>query len=293
MASLQTPKIVLLGLPSTGKTSFLAALRHYIEVDTPNKKLIQYDYSENDEYLTKIYFDWLGCALPTRTPANAKTYRNIKLFLQHIETEEKLILDVPDIAGETFNQQWESRSWTKLYMSEIEQADGLILFIHSQDVRTPVFLHDIYALTEGEEEDYISKLEPWSPRKAPTQVVLVELLQFHLEHFHRKPMPVAIVISAWEKLLSGGTGITPERWLERNLPLLSQFLIANQEKLQTNVYGVSAQGGDFANTEERTKLQHLDDAAERIKVQVGTEHSNDISAPIQWLLNTWQSPSTQ
>lgn len=295
MASLQTPKIVLLGLPSTGKTSFLAALRHYIEVDTPNKKLTQYDYAENDEYLTKIYFDWLGCALPTRTSANARTYRNIKLFLQHIDTEEKLILDVPDIAGETFNQQWESRSWTKLYMSEIEQADGLILFIHSQDVRPPVFLHDIYALTEGEEDekDYIGKLEPWSLGKAPTQVILVELLQFHLEHFRRKPMPVAIVVSAWETLLKGGTGITPEHWLTKNLPLLSQFLIANQEKLQTNIYGVSAQGGDFANPEERTKLQHLDDAAERIKVQVGTEHNNDISAPIQWLLNTWQSPLAQ
>lgn len=295
MDALQTPKIVLIGLPSTGKTSFLAALRHYIEVDIPDKKLTQYQYSQNDEYLTKIYLDWLGCVRPNRTLLYDKYNRDIKLFLQHVVSKEKLILNVPDMAGETFKQQWESRSWTKPYSIEVEQADGLILFAHSQNIKTPILLQDIYAATEGEEEEevYMGNLEPWSREKAPTQVILVELLQFHLAHFSRTPMPVALVISAWEKVLEGGHKITPASWLEINMPLLSQFLTANREKLQTNIYGVSAQGGDFADPEERTKLQHLDDAAHRIKVQVGSEHSNDISAPIQWLLSTWQSPSAQ
>jgi hypothetical protein len=75
--------------------------------------------------------------------------------------------------------------------------------------------------------------------------------------------------------------------------MLSQFLKANHEKLLTNIYGISAQGGDFEDDDERAALQKLREPTERIRVQVGSEQSKDISAPIQWLLETWQNTLVQ
>jgi len=293
MNSSQTPKILLVGLPSTGKTSFLAALRHYIGAPIPNKKLKQYQLSTNDEYLHKIYLDWLGCKQPTRTSSNDGHKVDIELFLKHTDSEEKLILNVPDVAGETFMQQWELRIWTERYLRQVKESDGLIIFIRPDTLVNLTLLHKIYDLTDAEDSGSDdSTIEPWSPRKATTQVILIELIQFHLSHFTRSPMPIALVISAWEK--EEERKLTPAQWLEKDMPLLSQFLLANQEKLTNNIYGISAQGGDFEEPEERDRLQELSEEADRIKVQVGSEKpSNDITEPIQWLLSTWKNQVTQ
>lgn len=291
MNNSQTPQILLVGLPASGKTSFLAALWLYLKSDLPDKKLTQYQLSPDNAYLRRISNDWLNCKQPDRTSSDQNNI-NIALFLKNVSSEEKFILNVPDVAGETFKHQWELRSWTKHYFTEVKKAAGLIFFIHSQKVVSLDLLQDGYeAPQEQEEQDSNSSTEAWSPEGTTTQVILVELLQFHLEHFTRTPMPVAFVLSAWEKELEEEDGFEPAKWLEFNMPLLSQFLKANQERLQTTIYGISAQGGDFENVSKCTELRKLRQPAERIKVQVGAEHSNDISAPIQWLLSTWQSPS--
>lgn len=293
MNPLQTPQILLVGLPSTGKTSFLAALWHYIGAYIPNKKLKQYQFSTDDEYLNKIYHDWLNCKQPARTSSNDKSNTDIELFLEHTISGERLILNVPDVAGETFKQQWELRTWNKQYLKQVKNAAGLILFIHPLKLTTLTLLHKIYKLTDGEHSDSDnSTTEPWSPDKSTTQVMLVGLIQFHLLHFTRTPMPLALVISAWEKELE--SKLTPAKWLETNMPLLSQFLLANQERLDVNIYGISAQGGDFEEPEECDRLQNLSEEADRIKVQVDSEEpSNDITEPIQWLLSTWKNQATQ
>ena len=289
----QGPQILLIGLPETGKTSFLAALWHFLKSPKiPNRKLIQYKRSPNDKYLSDIYKDWLSCKRPIRTALADQKTTDIELFLQHKSTGEKFVMNVPDVAGETFRDQWEQRIWMNTYLEEVKKAVGFIFFIHSQkNIITLKLLQDGYGLPpEGvTSEDSIK----WSPKDTATQVVLIELLRFHLEHFMRTPMPVAFVLSAWEKELDEEFAIEPAEWLESTMPMLSQFLRAHHEKLQIKTYGISAQGGDFEDGDKRAALQKLHEPADRIKVQVGAEQSNDISAPIQWLLETWQNSSVQ
>jgi hypothetical protein len=288
----QAPQILLVGLAETGKTSFLAALWHYLKsTKIKNKKLTQYQSSPNDAYLQKIHHAWLSFEKPVRTALAEQKNKNIELFLQHSDTGEKFVLNVPDVAGETFRDQWEDRGWMNTYTEEVKKATGFIFFIHSQKMQRLNLLQDSYG-AQPEQADSESSIK-WSPKDAATQLVIVELLQFHMEYFTRTPMPVVFVLSAWEKELDEEFNVGPADWLEMQMPMLSQFLKAHHEQLQTNIYGISAQGGDFEVDDERTALQKLREPAERIRVQVGTEQSKDISAPIQWLLETWQNSPVQ
>lgn len=126
-------------------------------------------------------------------------------------------------------------------------------------------------------------IEPWSIEKLPTQVALVELLQFALENVARK-MRMAVVISAWDLVEKASFTGTPHEYLKRELPLLRQFLDSNDDRLEHTVFGVSAQGGDITVEEQKNALLGFDDALKRIKVLHGSESSRDITRPIAWLL---------
>jgi hypothetical protein len=87
------------------------------------------------------------------------------------------------------------------------------------------------------------ELREWSYDFAPTQIKLVELLQFVLSiRKTATPVPIAVVVSAWD-LIKGPT--LPISWIESHLPLLSQFLTSNADAIPSRVYGVSALGGDL------------------------------------------------
>ena len=66
------------------------------------------------------------------------------------------------------------------------------------------------------------------------------------------------------------------------LPLLEQFLKANNDHIQYKIFGVSAQGGDLIVNKGSllTKINPTD----RIIVKDEKEVSNDLSSPILWLL---------
>ena len=122
--------------------------------------------------------------------------------------------------------------------------------------------------------------EPWSPALTPTQVKLVEILQFlRVRAFLNRPLPLALIVSAWDLIQNGEV---PSLWFKKRLPLLSQFLEANAETTPFTVFGISAQGGELARAND---LQKHTRASDRIVVtaqQATTAH--DITAPLKWLL---------
>ena len=74
-----------------------------------------------------------------------------------------------------------------------------------------------------------------------------------------------------------GVGTTPEEWCRRLLPLLNQYLAANDDRFATAFFGVSAQGGDYSNAAELRKAHHR--ASDRIRVVSGDEILHDITGP--------------
>jgi len=303
-----TQQLLLVGLPSTGKTSFLAGVIHYIESSKNAKKFKQYKESANTEYLSKIVKSWLRCEEPERMSSSAGAVKpHIELFLEETEKSKKIVLEIPDIAGEAFESQFIHRTLDIDYVEKLKNTTSLMLFINPTKIESHMLINDINLLAcelelDSRDEKNIlpgkikinnsgspqleDEIVSFSSEKCPTQLILFDLLQNELDLIPVRPVLLSIVISAWDKVPQiAENNVTPEDWIQIHMPLFHQYLMANPEIITHKVFGVSAQGGDFKNKDEVERLTAMDDACLRIKVQEGESIHNNICAPIEWLLN--------
>lgn len=281
--------LLFVGLPGSGKTTFLAALWHVLDDRSSETSLKLKGLSVDRTYLHQIAADWQACSQVQRTKLDPEELVVLSLVSGASATFD---LTVPDLSGEAFEQQLVERQIAVTHHENIQRATGLVLFVHPRlkegtqltySRQLKAVLDRAPAATAAAEGNTVpSAVEPWSIEKLPTQVKLVELLQFALESATKK-VRVAVVISAWDLVEKTFTG-APQEYLAREMPLLRQFLESNDDLLEHTVFGVSAQGGDITVDEQKTKLLNLDDALKRIKVLHGTEASQDITKPIAWLL---------
>lgn len=270
---------VMVGLPESGKTTYLAALWHVVNRGEAELTL---DHLAGDQsYLNRICDEWRRCTPTVRTSRAAET--RVAMFLRddHGDVTE---LHVPDVSGESYNDFWEHRGWPTRFDELIARMTGVMLFVHAGNLRQPEFLDELSLLTAGEEDEQASKEEDvleWSPALAADQVKLVELMQFIRERA-QKPIPVAIIVSAWD-LVPEVDRANPNHWFARRVPLLAQYLDVQSGWFPRRVWGISAQGGDLEA--KRAELLQVE-PSRRIEVvtDVDTEGLDDLTSPFRWLL---------
>jgi hypothetical protein len=86
---------------------------------------------------------------------------------------------------------------------------------------------------------------------------------------------------AQSSAIRDSTGVSPAELIERNMPLLDQFLKSNMAAFQVKIFGVSAQGlslKDQAAVERASKRN----ASERILIVEEKERGHDITKPLVW-----------
>jgi len=279
-------KQLLLGLPATGKTTFLAAFWHVVESEEVPESLNLVNLEGDREYLNRIRGQWLSFNEVKRTPSGPAETVSMRMLDQNrgIETE----LFISDLAGETFREQWVSRKWDGSFARTARDTEGLLLFVHPNEIIEPTTISDVLSLTAAQDMDDGGETvhkpnEPWHAENAATQVQLVDLLQFCVASLSRnQPLKVAVVVSAWDIVTEQIGEVVPAEWIKQRMPLLAQFLLSNQEDITAEVYGVSAQGGDL--TRDRATLIQKEVASNRIIVQGGSKRSHDITRPLQWLM---------
>lgn len=254
MSERSSHHFLLIGLPSTGKTSFLAALWYMVNQSDTDCALALDKLDGDSRYLNQIRDSWLEYKPVPRNPLDSE--KAVAMLLKVKDSGALVKLNVPDLSGESFRLQWAHRQFTTQYDERLQEAGGAVLFVYPEGMSKP---HRIDTLKELEaamgqagteqdtaEEDAVNP-KPWDIEKAPTQVQLVELLQFILgRDYFRPPFRLAIVVSAWD--LVSGLGKSPEEWVSSELPLLRQFLGCNSEMFTVEFYGVSAQGGRYASS---------------------------------------------
>jgi len=294
-------KLVAVGLPQTGKTTFLAALWHVTESEEIKGSLRLEKISDEAKHLNEIRNEWLSFQQVGRTVLGQE--QSVSLWLKN---EQGAVGEVafPDLSGEAFEQAWTGRHWPTEYDEHIANARGLLLFVHPDTVKEPISIREMQQMVEAaipeeaEADAYeailrdsdrtVEPTEEWNPLMAPTQVQLVELLQFvHQRSKSEFPIRLGIVISAWDIVknkhgdqYSGSAGA--EAWLTDRLPYLVQFMRSNPEFINVRIYGVSAQGGDLSA--DRQALQRFERTAERILIEGPDCARHDISEPIRWCL---------
>jgi hypothetical protein len=280
--------VVAIGLPSSGKTTYLAALWHLIFDHELAKKLNFHSLRSGDaKHLNAITKRWLNAKVQERTFISGS--RLVSMFLKD-QSNSPLLLTFPDIAGETFSHMWEERECDS-NEAEYLRNGGVLLFIHADNIKPPkwVVIETATAKELGIEITDDGSI-PWHPKYAPTQVKIVSLLStLREEPLDTGPRRLAVMLSAWDKVRD--EGLTPAKFIEEKLPLLHQYLRQDADKWEWRAYGVSAQGGDYDKQEDKSinpeakKLLDLDQPSKRIQLVHGNTVSHDLTEPLEWLIS--------
>lgn len=268
----------IIGLPQSGKTTFLAALWHLLsshELET----MLELDLHVGDHrHLDRIVDLWEQCRPVDRTPIGDE--QDVTLYLKDAQGEQ-MTLSFPDLSGESFENQINQRTCNPDYVERCNNNGGLLLFVTVDKATDGIEITDAAALSDKENLAKPKTVKPWSHNMLPQQVSLVELLQFIQKHpFSPKKRKLAVIVSAWD--LVEASGIEPHEWIEREMPLLHQFLSSNPQSFEIKIYGVSAQGGTMQE-ESRKQLLAKHTASERIRCVGGEANIHDLTAPIAWL----------
>jgi double-GTPase-like protein len=279
-------QFVMIGLPASGKTSFLAALWYLVQHKEVEHRLTLERMEGDSKHLNHISSLWASFEVVPRTPIN--TNRTVSMVLNDSVTKKTITLTFPDLSGESFRSQWVERHFTVSYDNFLKESLGGVLFISPLDYRKPVRIASALPLlkemgaagrSNGETDD--SSIA-WDPTKAPTQVQLVELLQFVAEReYFKPPFRLALVISAWDQLK--GVKATPVKWLVDEMPFLSQFLESNRRLFDFNVYGLSAQGGDYED--DVGKLTGMKPSERILVAGDSVTNPHDLTELLTWLMH--------
>ncbi len=279
--------VVALGLPASGKTTFLAALWHLVtnmKVEV-RLSLVRLEAGEAP-YLRAIATRWAQAKKQERTFQSGN--KTVTIALKSGGGEE-FFLTFPDIAGEAFAQIWEQRECTPA-VAEALRASCVLLFIHADKIKAPGWIADDAVHSKGLGVTQKSDTPaPWEPQFAPTQVQLVDMLRCLQETpLNVGTRKLAVILSAWDKVEA--EEVTPERFMELHLPLLHQYLTHGlEESWALKIFGVSAQGADYDDAggvpgADAERMREIEVPSRRIKVVNGASTSHDLTEPLYWLL---------
>ncbi len=209
MTKNKTPKLLIVGYPEAGKTTYLAALWYVLShTDELDAGLRLHKLEGNDVYLNMIQDKWLAYTEVDRTKLSHE--KTIYFEVQDMCNGKVLGLSCPDLSGERFDQQFEERHCSNDFAELVAKSTGCLFFIHAGQVTKSFSI----AAAEGtirilDSQSHVTGLDkdqrasekpvPWERKMAGTQVKAIELLQF-IDYLRTsaEPFRIAIVLSAWD-----------------------------------------------------------------------------------------------
>lgn len=267
----------LIGLPHSGKTTFLAALWHLL-TSGEMRSLWVLDHLDGDnQYLETIVGAWRsGDEVPHTSMQSECT---VVIHVRNQTSGDRFALSFPNLSGESFDMQCLVRRCKPEYVQRINVGGGILLFINANKPTDGITILDLGELGNTDEPP---ESKSWSAKMIPEQVRLVELLQFATRRpFERRKRRIAIVVSAWDTVLTPRP--SPEDWLARERPLLHQYLASNSLVWRHRVFGVSAQGGDVKRADRKAALLELTPSKKIECVGPEVESPHDLMCPVRWI----------
>jgi len=272
-------KCFIAGLPSAGKTTFLAALMNLISADNANSKLILHRI-ENIQYLTSLSEKWANMEPLERTfPSNEHIDITINLELPNKETVD---LFLPDLSGETFQKLYEMREISEELANCIVEAETFLFFVNVKNIKELGLISEHFnnQITDESNENGLHRRNP--KEHDPLQIQIIQLLQFFLLLRKNKKIRIGFMFSAWDAMKTNCHNVKPEQFLKDRMNMLWQFCNSNLENIEYCTWGISAQGGEL---EQKDALLDKEYPYQRILVE-GNEgyQGNDLTLPLYLLM---------
>ncbi len=270
----------IIGLPSAGKTTFLAALAYSLQQRQTETKLKWSEYDGDHQYLTNLTLEWLRANPVNRTNI---TSQQQKITIKLTDINNNLyVITFPDLSGEIFQSQYKDREMDMFSNNAIKECDGILLFVNPKTILEPSFISSISPELRRNNEMKITERDALND---PTEVQLVELLQF-VNYIRNATIKLTVVISAWDVIENNYS--SPEKYLKDNLTLLWQYLYCNNSIYNTCYYGVSAQGGELINESQKNEMVKANENNPEKRIKVIDNYGNfshDISLPLWQAMN--------
>ncbi|MFH2000918.1 MAG: hypothetical protein ABIK28_14650 [Planctomycetota bacterium] len=300
---MSNPAVLLIGGPDTGKSNFL--FRAWMHIDSGNGLVEKNGLPSDAEYLQSGAECQLRGKFSGHTSHEVQVISNIPICLRS-DSHKKALLVIPDINGEQIDRIYHARKWSYDWESLITESSAYLFFVRVNSLQTIAPLdwitcHSLCcgtpALTpmpDHQGNDSAKIVE--KTVDTPTQVVLVDWLQFILQAVHdRYPHTVrprvGIIVAAWDCVANDYQG-GPSEWIQENMPLLHQFCITNQAVFEISFFGSSIFSGDPENDSEFANELGQKDPRTTGYVLHSLDNikSDDFTIPIAWALG-WQSAS--
>ncbi|MDO8329808.1 MAG: hypothetical protein Q7T36_04985 [Fluviicoccus sp.] len=271
---------LIIGMPNSGKSTFIAALRHLLLANEVTTELKLTGLAENEAHLNLLERDWLACQMVERTKPATEGW--VQFHVRDQESGIESTLSIPDLRGEAFEQPACIGKCQKELHDSLIETDGILLFTNADREDDALLISDFSDILGEDETADQQPLHGFKPENMPEEVKIVEFLQFanRRPRYPRK-RKVAVLISAWD-IVENQHVLLPDKWLETHRPMLAQFLETNYDLWETRVYGISAQGGKLP--EMQVTLEKIKKPSERIRVVGNCAKIHDLSAPLRWLM---------
>ncbi|UOA07354.1 hypothetical protein [Methylobacter sp. S3L5C] len=278
---------LIVGMPSSGKSTFIAAFGEVLLSDDIKSKLTIKSLAESESHMISLQEHWLTFQVLDRTSNGDENWLSF-----HVIGENNIssTIHLPDLSGESLRDAVVTGVYPEKLHQALNNCDGILLFTNAitrhDDVPITAF-SDILSTetstinTKAESEIEDNNGKPFDPFEMPEQPKLVQLLQTiaRLNFSHQRRL--VVMVSAWDTVVEQEK--TPDEWFYENRSMLSQYLQFNPKQWNIRIYGVSAQGGVLPGDKEI--LQNILKPSERVLI-VGHEAAvHDLTAPIKWLLD--------
>lgn len=310
--------VLLIGGPDAGKSNFL--FRLWIAIDGGGGALVKDGLPAEVNYLREGAERLLEGEFADHT--SKEVHERVLVPVKSSASADALggILVVPDVPGEQVLAIYRNRQWSRAWEELISRRCACLLFVRagSDGIVAPLDWATCF-------EKYGAVIDPPQPAEQaqpedtagvagpndnqtdgekaaapPTQVVLIEWLQFLRRAFTAvcggsfRPR-VGVVISAWDAVPIEQQPAGPVVYLKDNFPMLHQFIEANNDRFDFQVFGVSIVAGDLKNDEDfketylKGRPQDFGFVLHSLSGQL-TE-SPDLTLPVAWALQLLPEPS--
>jgi hypothetical protein len=286
--------IVMVGLPDSGKTNYIAALWEALQ---KGKGRLSAPVPPDDiTYVEEALSCQSRGEFAPRSDKNIEESRrnfSVTVRLKSQQNAPSIDIVVPDITGELWKGAVETTEITPEWMAELEGAAGAVLFIrlHAESNSAPL---DWVTTDRLLTTSVLNEADQKKSQGIPTQIALCELLRF-LEHAfpqggQRGKPRVAVAVTAWDLMDAETAAKGAGAFLRKEYPLFAGRL-DDIESLDVAVFGVSACGGDFKD--QIFKARYLKgEATGYVAIGGGKTHvvERDVTIPIAWVLGDQLGP---
>lgn len=286
----QPSTVALLGLPRTGKSTYLGALWQLVQ-DRAEPSIVERDVTGDRSYLQKLGERVALGEEIGRTETSSVEGMQLTLGFE----QGDIRVHVPDLGGETLRMLVEDRIWDSRLQETIAASDAMLLFLHPEELCLPLTIAmadkilsglqspsdgDSPKSANGQDSAHSTKLElpKFRAQSACTVAKCIDGLENILtSQRSRWPIRLGIIISAWDTVEGS---LTPASWLKDRAPALDSFSRANSDMIKWSLYGVSAQGGTLPD--QREELLARGSVRNRVYARDADGVAVPVTDPLRW-----------